>query len=733
VDLSQYPYKLPSDFGPYRLESRLGEGGMGAVFLGIELESSALGVRVESAIKIPDAKLLRNDPTMAAQFVREAHAASRVRHPAVVKLEKVGMVGDIPYIAMDLLYGEGLEKTLERGPMPPAEVVAAGIAICGGLDAVHKAGLIHRDLKPSNVFRTTHGEFKLLDLGIAKAMDAATRMTGTGMSKGTPGYMAPEQLEDGKSLDERTDLFALGAVLAELALGEPVFVGETLMSLLMVMSKAEAHVADSSVGQRVNLVCPGLGNIVVDCLRQSPGDRPNSAAEVHSALSDLAIDTPTARLSSSIVAPEEPAPRKTRPKPEQAPPDSSVSSQPKRPPPATRPLATEKPSAATRQKTRPVPAQSPTAKSAQDAPPKVTRAVQNTTSRPTPVAKPSEDEEQPRNRSSTTTIVAAGSGGLLALGIGVSSALFAITLLVCGYKFLLMKGPTDLEINIDPIAEEVLVDGESVGSGARIVTKNPIGARTLEVRHPRFRPIVRELEKSEWESGKVDVTLELLEPLDFRPDGTMVRGLVPQEKAAEVFGARADAFDRCIKPTVEKGQILTGTVRVHVGGRGQAIGMAAEGKNTDRADVLDCLARQAAVIEMGPLKQGDFATLRYDYSVAFDGENQPSPALVLQEPIPPPAAAPTRKPDPSPASLQISAPAPLAESGTVSVRGSVPVQLRGKSAIFLPGNGIPPGSYEVWANFGEGMTHATMDLAVVKVGEEINIKCSSLRQDCSIQ
>jgi len=319
MDFNHYPYELPCDFGPYRLESRIGEGGMGTVFMGLELESLSYDVRVETAVKVPDAKLLRNDPTMADQFIREARAAATVRHPAVVALKKVGQVHGIPYLAMEFLQGEGLEKALARGPLPPAEVLHISVELCRGLQAVHNAGMVHRDLKPSNVFRTSHGEVKLLDLGIAKAMDAATRMTGTGMSRGTPGYMAPEQLEDGAELDGRTDLFALGATIAELALGEPIFVGDTLIALMMIMSNSEAHVARQSVGSRVDIACPGLGDIVVQCLRQSPEQRPASANEVESLLRALgglepSPPVPAAQSKPSPEVATAPAPTSVPPK-----------------------------------------------------------------------------------------------------------------------------------------------------------------------------------------------------------------------------------------------------------------------------------------------------------------------------------------------------------------------------------------------------------------------------------
>jgi len=360
------------------------------VFLGVGTESSAHGVRVESAVEVPDAKLLRNDPTMAKQFVREASAAASVRHPAVVRLERVGMVGDIPYIAMELLHGEGLEKTLERGALAAEDVLAVATALCAGLEAVHRAGLIHRDLKPSNVFRTEYGEVKLLDLGIAKAVNATTRMTATGIGKGTPGYMAPEQLDGEVDLGVQVDFFALGATLAELALGEPVFVGDTLMSIFRTVSSADAHVVEQSIGSRVDAVCPGLGDVVLHCLKQSPGERPQSAAEIRTAIERISTGAPRAvplasspPLSAQItpIVPrrdEAATPKKTRAVP---PRDEAAT------PRKTRPVPRDE--AATPEETRPVPQDEP-------AMPKKTRPVPRPpTSTPTSPATPTAAPEEP--------------------------------------------------------------------------------------------------------------------------------------------------------------------------------------------------------------------------------------------------------------------------------------------------------------------------------------------------
>lgn len=293
MDLDYYPpHKInePFRFGDYELVSLLGEGGMGQVFKAWkvkEVGGEVLRMRRPFALKIPSVHLLRADPTIARQMVAEARAALKVNHANVVGLEDVGEIHGIPYLAMDLLEGEGLEVVLTRGALPGPEVLDIGIAVAAGLSAIHAAGLVHRDLKPSNVFMLRSGEIKILDLGIAKAIDAQTRLTGTGMSKGTPGYMAPEQLVRGAQIDAQVDVFALGALLAEAALGEPVFYAESLVDLLMLMPMADEHVATTSVAGRVNAVHPGLGDIVGQCMRKAPERRPAGADDVRTQIAEL--------------------------------------------------------------------------------------------------------------------------------------------------------------------------------------------------------------------------------------------------------------------------------------------------------------------------------------------------------------------------------------------------------------------------------------------------------------
>ena len=170
------------------------------------------------------------DPQSRERFWREARAAASVSHPNVCQLYEVGEADGELFIAMELLEGESLAERLARGPIPLAESVDITLAMLSALEAIHARGLVHRDLKPSNIFLTAHG-VKLLDFGLARAVQEAgdqteASITMAGMVMGTPHYMSPEQIT-GEPLDARSDLFAVGAILFELLVGNSAFPGKT--------------------------------------------------------------------------------------------------------------------------------------------------------------------------------------------------------------------------------------------------------------------------------------------------------------------------------------------------------------------------------------------------------------------------------------------------------------------------------------------------------------------------
>src|SRR5690349_17585032 len=195
------------------------------------------------AIKVIPEDLVGN-PDVRARFEREARASSALNHPNICQVYDVGQENGTEFIVMELIEGESLAQRLLKGPLPPPEVLRIGGQIADALDRAHRAGIVHRDLKPGNVMITKLGA-KLLDFGLARPTGLAgpanagtpssptmsRQLTADGSIIGTFMYMAPEQLE-GAEADARSDLWALGATLYEMATGKPAFEGRSQASLI---------------------------------------------------------------------------------------------------------------------------------------------------------------------------------------------------------------------------------------------------------------------------------------------------------------------------------------------------------------------------------------------------------------------------------------------------------------------------------------------------------------------
>ena len=272
--------------GPYEIQSLLGAGGMGEVYLA---RDTRLGRTV--ALKI----LTSTDAPLKARFAREAKAISSLTHPNICALYDVGQHDGTDYLVMEYLEGETLEERLRRGPLKFEELLARGIEIADALDKSHRAGLVHRDLKPSNIM-LTRGGAKLLDFGVAKlradpshaqAEEAATEsgsilITRAGVVVGTPQYMAPEVLE-GNQADARSDLFAFGAVLFQMATGKRAFPGTSHAALVGGILSTEPSFEE--IRSRTS---PGFAHLVKTCLAKDPNERRQSAHDVKLQLEWLA-------------------------------------------------------------------------------------------------------------------------------------------------------------------------------------------------------------------------------------------------------------------------------------------------------------------------------------------------------------------------------------------------------------------------------------------------------------
>ncbi len=250
----------------------VGRGGMGIVLHGVDT-----CLQRDVAIKILDPDLAK-DEMAVKRFCRESRAAASISHENVVAVHQVeeDEEKNIPFLVMELVAGESLEKTLEReGRLPLKEIVRIGMQTAAGLAAAHDKGLIHRDIKPGNILLEQSGQrVKLTDFGLARAAEDV-RLTRSGLVAGTPLYMSPEQAS-GEELDARSDLFSLGVVLYELAAGEPPFNGKTPLAVLKQLTESK-HVP---LKERNPDLPDWFVQIVDRLLAKKPDDRFQSAREV---------------------------------------------------------------------------------------------------------------------------------------------------------------------------------------------------------------------------------------------------------------------------------------------------------------------------------------------------------------------------------------------------------------------------------------------------------------------
>lgn len=233
-------------------------------------------------------------PQARERFEREAKAISSLNHPHICTLHDVGQQDGIDYLVMEYLEGQTLADRLKKGPLPLDQVLQLAIQITDALDAAHRHGVIHRDLKPGNIVLTKTGA-KLLDFGLAKVRATegvegltalpteTTPLTGAGTILGTLQYMAPEQLE-GKEADARTDIFALGAVIYEMATGRKAFAGNSQASLISAIMTSEPP----SISTDQSMTPPALDHVVRTCLAKDPDARWQSAHDVLVALKWIA-------------------------------------------------------------------------------------------------------------------------------------------------------------------------------------------------------------------------------------------------------------------------------------------------------------------------------------------------------------------------------------------------------------------------------------------------------------
>jgi eukaryotic-like serine/threonine-protein kinase len=268
------PIAAGTRLGPYEIISSAGAGGMGEVY---RAKDTRLDRVVAVKVLPPE---LANDPEKRQRFEREARSISTLSHPHICTLHDIGQQDGVDYLVLEYLEGETLEKKLEKGSLPTQEVLKYAIELADALDKAHRQGIIHRDIKPGNIMVTKSG-VKLMDFGLAKLksepaplanalteVSSDKKLTAEGTILGTFQYMAPEQLE-GHEADTRTDIFAFGAVLYEMATGRPAFSGKTRASLIAAILSSEPK----PITELAPMSPPALDHIARTCFAKDPDDR----------------------------------------------------------------------------------------------------------------------------------------------------------------------------------------------------------------------------------------------------------------------------------------------------------------------------------------------------------------------------------------------------------------------------------------------------------------------------
>ncbi|HEX9800519.1 MAG TPA: serine/threonine-protein kinase [Thermoanaerobaculia bacterium] len=291
---------LPETIGRYRILGEIGRGAMGRVYRARDPHTDRT-----VALKVLDVEAGRSAEQAAqahARFLREARAAGRLSHPGIVAVydADIDSATGAPFLAMELVAGRSLAELLgERGLLPWSEAGAVAAAVADALDHAHARGVVHRDLKPANVLLADDGAVKVSDFGVAMLLDDSSTLTGT--LRGTPSYMAPEQIR-GEAVDGRSDLYSLGAVLYETLTGEAPFQADNLVGV--------AHQAVHDDPKPPSFACPDLPleleRVVLRAMAKRPAERFASGREMAAALRGFAESgAPPIEMAATVVLPRQ--------------------------------------------------------------------------------------------------------------------------------------------------------------------------------------------------------------------------------------------------------------------------------------------------------------------------------------------------------------------------------------------------------------------------------------------
>jgi len=296
------PHPAGEALAHYRIIAKIGEGGMGVVYKGLDMHlDRSVALKVLPPESVADAERRR-------RFTQEAKAASALNHPNIITVYDISSTDGVDFIAMEYVEGHTLGQLIGNRRMPLKQVLSYATQIADGLGKAHAAGIIHRDLKPSNIMITSEDKVKILDFGLAKLVatsglgdgeptaSAVESLTKEGRLLGTAAYMAPEQAE-GKPVDARSDIFSLGLILYEMLTGRRPFRGDTKLAMITAM----LHDEPTPPSQIVPELPAEVERAVMRCLRKDPQRRWQSMLDLKLTLQELKEESDSGKLALPVV------------------------------------------------------------------------------------------------------------------------------------------------------------------------------------------------------------------------------------------------------------------------------------------------------------------------------------------------------------------------------------------------------------------------------------------------